>query len=610
MRRIATLGLVAVLGALCALGVVPGTTAPAAALLGYPCPPGAPSGSTLCSPSGWLTLTGALPAGYAAGGAAVATATATSAGTSAASAAITAGTTVMIGLGTWGAFELLIDSEATDLEASVGVDSGGVVFTGASIGNFSNFVFTGPLSTSVAGPVTLQVDTPCVYTSAPPTVPRVGATWWTSCMGGQTVTSRIRTSTGSLVQNAGLIGYQECGTALGSGQFDFHSPCFGTTSIDVPVGGYLEFLISGVHVGTWYPPGHPSRPVEVPGGLVGSLEAEFVCRSGSGDTSHFVSTPVDGAGLANVSVDMPEFNCPTGETLVYGIIEWVTDAGRQTVYEYEAPEWVQDIPIEWPNCADGSCTVSLWQVLSPTKIVSCGQYAVGCPEWWQDPYKAENYECHYGPYVVQLGMCSVFRKPGSVSPNVTTTTKPDGSIKTGVPNFSEDPADYPSEGTAPDPAVPPWPTPGPIADPVDDGSMACWPTGWGVFNPLNWVYQPVRCALVWAFVPSSDAVAEDFGRGNAALAEHGVLGIIPAAADVPGDIADGFSGGCSGSLVVFELDTSAGDLDAAIPCSPSGMGVVGSQYATFRTLLGAVITLSTAWGVFITVRAYFGGKDS
>jgi hypothetical protein len=98
------------------------------------------------------------------------------------------------------------------------------------------------------------------------------------------------------------------------------------------------------------------------------------------------------------------------------------------------------------------------------------------------------------------------------------TSNPDGTTS------PYDPQPNPSTGTAPNAdgctwgtvtltatdcgtvAVPPSPTPGtpetqiptdPNSDAAKEGAR-CWPSGWALFNPLEWVYQPIRCA----FVPS------------------------------------------------------------------------------------------------------------
>jgi hypothetical protein len=45
----------------------------------------------------------------------------------------------------------------------------------------------------------------------------------------------------------------------------------------------------------------------------------------------------------------------------------------------------------------------------------------------------------------------------------------------------------------------------------DDG---CFPHGWGLFNPVSWVEQPVKCALQWAFVPSPSTVTSFQSLGS------------------------------------------------------------------------------------------------
>jgi hypothetical protein len=69
--------------------------------------------------------------------------------------------------------------------------------------------------------------------------------------------------------------------------------------------------------------------------------------------------------------------------------------------------------------------------------------------------------------------------PTTTTPSTTTTTTP------------------PPDG----------PCPGPGCDdgpPEDPEGSACWPEGWGWFNPFEWVYKPVRCVMEWLFIPDPD----------------------------------------------------------------------------------------------------------
>lgn len=50
-------------------------------------------------------------------------------------------------------------------------------------------------------------------------------------------------------------------------------------------------------------------------------------------------------------------------------------------------------------------------------------------------------------------------------------------------------------------------TPGTTTDPT---GASCWPGGWGWLNPVEWVLNPIKCALVWAFwdQDAADEIAE------------------------------------------------------------------------------------------------------
>jgi hypothetical protein len=80
--------------------------------------------------------------------------------------------------------------------------------------------------------------------------------------------------------------------------------------------------------------------------------------------------------------------------------------------------------------------------------------------------------CQWGPYELPASDCAPLWDP-TPEPTATPTPLPTG---TAVPQPPVDPDD------------------------ADDANR-CWPKGWGAFNPLEWVYKPVLCALKDAFVP-------------------------------------------------------------------------------------------------------------
>lgn len=99
-----------------------------------------------------------------------------------------------------------------------------------------------------------------------------------------------------------------------------------------------------------------------------------------------------------------------------------------------------------------------------------------------------------------------------LNPNPTTTAVP-----TTVPSTTAPPTTQPPE----DPCVPGAPSSAgctPIDTPSDPDAETgeCFPTGWGLLNPVEWVLKPVKCALLWAFW-DQDAADEISGLGR----DHG-----------------------------------------------------------------------------------------
>jgi hypothetical protein len=83
--------------------------------------------------------------------------------------------------------------------------------------------------------------------------------------------------------------------------------------------------------------------------------------------------------------------------------------------------------------------------------------------------------CQWGAYAVDSAQCDPLRADPGSDPAPTPTPTPTGPV--------------PGDAGQP--------------DPTDTEGNACFPSGWGMLNPVEWIYKPVKCALAWAFVPSS-----------------------------------------------------------------------------------------------------------
>jgi hypothetical protein len=105
--------------------------------------------------------------------------------------------------------------------------------------------------------------------------------------------------------------------------------------------------------------------------------------------------------------------------------------------------------------------------------------------------------CTYGPYTLTLEQCSIMEpayKPGGAPANEPNT---DGNPAT--KNFTE-----PGGQTFTPTTTAPAPVPGGAGSPQPSSpEYECWPQGWGVFNPADWIAKPLRCA----FEPKKDLTA-------------------------------------------------------------------------------------------------------
>lgn len=259
-------------------------------------------------------------------------------------------------------------------------------------------------------------------------------------------------------------------------------------------GGSFPYF-AGIRMATsvYVAPGFPgtNRPLPSGGTKPGTVTRTVSCTGGG--------TPdVDVSGKSEIGIKaasvfrLPAVYCPPGKVAKKAKVDWtpanVPDAPKQEIVpEFIADPWALTLPTEYPQCMNTTCLLELFEVIPSGSPQYCGAYAVACPEWYTNPQKTSKFECHYGPYVVDLAKCDVYRAPGQLVPN--TELDPDkGTMRPVAPG--------------PDGGLP-VPTPSPTAPPTQQTGDGCFPKGWGAFNPVEWVMKPVGCALQKAFVPST-----------------------------------------------------------------------------------------------------------
>jgi len=470
----------------------------------FPCPPGAPENSSVCSVAGWQVAIyeGTVTQAQAAAAGVVTSAVA---GTSVTGAAAVAGTAVT-GIGIAGvAYNILhADTSTTDLAMIATVPSGWAA--GVNTTRFGSWIGDGFSTYDLY--TTLKFDV-------------VAGTW----IMGQSAVLTVQYSIAEVVKYNGYMNFPNNSDSFwiqeGTGVVSVldGNPNLWQGWTDYVVGETKQFQIQ-VPVGVTalkfgkailYPDGHDLYQAGQAAGLNGQMVSTIQCLSASGALRSEVSvTEVSGVTGSVADIGLPAVSCGAGEVLAEWVVDWVTSTGTQNVYNYSAPSWVRAIPVEYPGCVDGGCQVSLWQIVSGSPSLWCGAAAIACPQWWVDPDKAQHYECRYGTYAAPLGLCGVFRDPGNISPNTTLRVTTEGTIVgTSDPVISTDPDAYLEIDTLVKNPTPDWdPDPVPDLDPDPDpipslSSSDCFPHGYGAFNPLEWIYRPTVCALSWAFVPTT-----------------------------------------------------------------------------------------------------------
>jgi len=220
-------------------------------------------------------------------------------------------------------------------------------------------------------------------------------------------------------------------------------------------------------------------------------------------------------------------------------------------------------------CLQGKCVLDVVSTSIPQTDCNATPDATACADWFTDPNRDADWECTYGGTVTAMSDCYVlsqFFKP---------TALQSGQLY--ADPLTGDPVDGQTS------ALPGTIAPGtPVQDP--ESTRSCFPSGWGALNPVNWVLQPVICALQWAFVPRASVVKADgkaFKTAVAASAVGAVLGILSGMATFPihGD-------GCSGipwHFQIFTLDQTY-YLLAACPGDP-----LAPTAAVVKAILTAVV---------------------
>lgn len=292
-----------------------------------------------------------------------------------------------------------------------------------------------------------------------------------------------------------------------------------------------------------------------------SIVTSKLCRNVStGNTTSSTSTTPDFYGAESVNQDLtPSYACPSGSVATSVTSKLCGPSGAapcEDIVTYTGdPRVVNPSPSDpYKDCLPGGSFAPCY--LKLYKNTSVGyrlcDATTNCASYNPTTATTSQWKCEWGPYVVPPDQCAPLKEwadgtgttPDS-EPNPTTNPNPNPSTNPN-PTSGANPSGVPSPSPPVDPE-----TGEPLFDPNApevSGSSGCWGDTWS-WNPISWVYVPIKCALMWAFVPGeltgwSDLVEQVKARPPMSVA----LALVGEVADIGG----GFSGsGDCGVLADF-----------------------------------------------------------
>lgn len=220
-------------------------------------------------------------------------------------------------------------------------------------------------------------------------------------------------------------------------------------------------------------------------------------------------------------VPIPDPDCGPGEVPVKWEaevceVEWFGDECVRTGSgEIPGLDGMTDNELSCVQLLASPTPCPMWlEVFDEGEWEYCDPAAANCVGWWNHPDRELLYRCGWGGDYYSASQCVALKDFYDVEEGGDVGTQPEP----GVSNPDPDPTDIgtyritvtgPQNPVSARPNVPwyrrvitEWAT-GSTAD----MQGACWPQGWGLLNPLQWVLRPIMCALTWAFVPTTSVEA-------------------------------------------------------------------------------------------------------
>lgn len=298
--------------------------------------------------------------------------------------------------------------------------------------------------------------------------------------------------------------------------------------------------------------------------------------------------------------------CPEGSVAIaQSTFEQLAGQGARTLLERTTID-VPKIQQDYPGCYPAGCELAVY--------VDGKRCEVGSECWDWKKLANDRLRCGWGAYTMPLSDCDELAeqyKTGTVGINPKTgqrvATDVDGKPD---PNAAPGTSAPPAPNPAPQPQPQPTPTPEPPGvpnpdkpetQPDPDGAGNCFAAAIS-WNPIDWVYVPVKCALTWAFVPKTNTLQRAV-EGVRAPWDASWPGT--ALADVGGMMAGfpvGAGGGCQGPGFTVSMALVGGGSHTLHPFS-----ACSQPMATVAAVVKIALTVSFYMACsFLTIKLVLG----
>jgi hypothetical protein len=196
----------------------------------------------------------------------------------------------------------------------------------------------------------------------------------------------------------------------------------------------------------------------------------------------------------------------------------------------------------------------------------------------------------WGGHAMPMSDCAVLERAYQpVGQNVATAGSTVGTIDQDVDGDPSTSSSSTGTGTGTGTGGSSLPTTGPnpaAPDTAPDSStnpdsQSCFSTGWS-WNPVSWVYVPIKCSFIWAFVPTPDATAtmSDIGTNIGSRAPFTYVGDVDT-------WVNGLTAG-AGSTGCWTLDVPLGSFIGDVPVFDTCSGI-GAMMEAHRTLMSIAL---------------------